>query len=761
MPRRSASRQVSAGICWPSTSARKPADAAQPGDLLGAGGDVEQRADRVEVAVGPARRLAAAGRRRAAASSGQPVPDHRLHSASSAVPPDRTTPSQVRSSAASRRGGARRPARARRPRAGRGRAARRRAARARAGAWRRPPSSARSAARSARPSSRVAIESSPPSGEVSSSCASSGPGATAAGGDPQGEQQRAYGGVGGQRDLVPGHLDRHAGRDQGAGQRGDALPAGPDEHRHLASRRRPSRRCARAQQVGDVLGLGARAAAGDDLDPAAGRGAVRLRVAERLEDVARQRRRHGQPAGDVPAGGQQGRPEAPGGAEREHRRRLARRRPEAAREVEDAAGLGAAERVDRLVGVADRDHVATVAGQRLQQADLGGVGVLVLVDEDRADLARAAWRRPRGRRAGCGCGARARRSRARPRRRGRRGTPRRTPPPAPSPRARRPRRPATTSTGSMPSWRALARTARTWPANARVPKAFGQRLRPRVVPDLLAALQHLADPEVLLRPGQQPDAGPVRRARARPRLRHRAGQPEPVGEPAHQGVAERVERHRRRRDDGPPEPPGDPGPQVGRRPPREGQDEHRARARPRAGRSGRRPTRPASSSCPCPGRRAPAADRRGAPTTARLGVVEDGRVAEGFGGERESVHRRLFEHAAPTVPTAGREPGRRRRLRRRGPPPRVEVRRVLGTGYDRRRRAYDQGRRAAPPDGPGTDVRERLRREGSRGRRVVAPRRSPRARNVRRRAPRRTRAGAAAGRRRRRLAARARATAAR
>ena len=55
---------------------------------------------------------------------------------------------------------------------------------------------------------------------------------------------------------------------------------------------------------------------------------------------------------------------------------------ELAREVEDAAHVGAAEAVDRLVGVADDGQVAAVAGERPQQRDLAGVGVLVLVDED-------------------------------------------------------------------------------------------------------------------------------------------------------------------------------------------------------------------------------------------------------------------------------------------------------------------------------------------------------------------------------------------
>ena len=58
--------------------------------------------------------------------------------------------------------------------------------------------------------------------------------------------------------------------------------------------------------------------------------------------------------------------------------------PEALGELDDAPRLGPAEGVDGLVGVADRDQVAAAAGQQLEQLDLGGVGVLVLVDEQPA-----------------------------------------------------------------------------------------------------------------------------------------------------------------------------------------------------------------------------------------------------------------------------------------------------------------------------------------------------------------------------------------
>ena len=158
-----------------------------------------------------------------------------------------------------------------------------------------------------------------------------------------------------------------------------------------------------AEQVGDVLGLGARGVEGADLDRAGPRSwAAGLGVAERVpgleRDRAGERRSGARPcARRAAAGSRSGgwcgaRPPAPGAPS-------ARR--EVGREVEDAAHVGAAEAVDRLVGVADDREVAAVAGERPQQRDLAGVGVLVLVDEDVAELARAARRgglAPRSRR---------------------------------------------------------------------------------------------------------------------------------------------------------------------------------------------------------------------------------------------------------------------------------------------------------------------------------------------------------------------------
>ena len=62
-------------------------------------------------------------------------------------------------------------------------------------------------------------------------------------------------------------------------------------------------------------------------------------------------------------------------------RGLAGRGAESLRELGERAHVGAAELVDGLIRVADRDQLAAVAGQREQQRLLGRVAVLVLVDE--------------------------------------------------------------------------------------------------------------------------------------------------------------------------------------------------------------------------------------------------------------------------------------------------------------------------------------------------------------------------------------------
>ena len=58
-------------------------------------------------------------------------------------------------------------------------------------------------------------------------------------------------------------------------------------------------------------------------------------------------------------------------------------------EAQQAAHVGAAEAVDRLVGVAHRDEGGLRAHERAQQRHLQRVGVLVLVDVDRPELPRS------------------------------------------------------------------------------------------------------------------------------------------------------------------------------------------------------------------------------------------------------------------------------------------------------------------------------------------------------------------------------------
>ena len=63
-------------------------------------------------------------------------------------------------------------------------------------------------------------------------------------------------------------------------------------------------------------------------------------------------------------------------------------------EAQDVADLGAAPGVDRLVVVADAAEVVMALRQRPQPQVLGDVGVLVLVDQDVAELLLVALERP-------------------------------------------------------------------------------------------------------------------------------------------------------------------------------------------------------------------------------------------------------------------------------------------------------------------------------------------------------------------------------
>ena len=96
------------------------------------------------------------------------------------------------------------------------------------------------------PADATAMLSMPPSGEVSSSLSFLSGRCATPRGDLQRQQQWADGRVGGQRDLVAGHLDRYAGRDECSGERWESWSARPAPAR--PSRSRPDRpadaRCA-------------------------------------------------------------------------------------------------------------------------------------------------------------------------------------------------------------------------------------------------------------------------------------------------------------------------------------------------------------------------------------------------------------------------------------------------------------------------------------------------------------------------------------
>ena len=206
--------------------------------------------------------------------------------------------------------------------------------------------------------------------------------------DRQGVEQRGNSGLPHERGVVGGDLDRHAGGQERPPQTGDRRTPRADQDRHV----RPGQAVLEvgpAQQVGEVLGLGAVGVVGEQLDPpvvgGVGRGCEE--PLQRVTGYAGGQRQAGRdPLGRTQDVG----PEASGRAEDDRVGGLAVGAREHPGELEDPAHLCSAEAVDRLVGVAD-DHQlpgrrteagVRVSGDRPEQGDLGGVGVLVFVDED-------------------------------------------------------------------------------------------------------------------------------------------------------------------------------------------------------------------------------------------------------------------------------------------------------------------------------------------------------------------------------------------
>ena len=291
-------------------------------------------------------------------------------------------------------------------------------------------------------------------------------------------------------------------------------------------------------------------------------------------------------------GAQQSRPEPTRGAERDHPGRGPVGGAELGREVEDAAHVGTAEPVDRLVGVADHREVAAVARERLEQRDLAGVGVLVLVDEHVAEPAPQLGAVPLGldhaARDQVGVvdrGLVAEHVEVLLRGTGRR--PRTRPPPR-AVRGRRARRGRGRARGRAPITACTSRAKPRVPTAAR--SASGHRTDSGVVGE------QLLQDDVLLGRREQPQRRDV----------EVGGRVAP-----HQAVGEGVERRAQAGRHRAAEPGGDPVAQLLGGLARERQRQHALGRRVPRPRCGRRSPRPGSWSCRCPARRARAAAPRG------------------------------------------------------------------------------------------------------------------------------------------------------
>jgi hypothetical protein len=196
-------------------------------------------------------------------------------------------------------------------------------------------------------------------------------------------QQRHHGRLADQGRVVAGDLDRHPGGASDRRSAGSVDAPGAHQHGHLGPGHAVLEVGA-AQQVGEVLGLGAggverrarRPARGRARSAALGRGTLPVGAgdvaAER--DARRPRLRGRQQPGAEPAGGAQ-RDHGPAAPSRVGTRREARMPLHVgARGSRRSTGRGRRPR-----------QVAAVAGQAPEQRDLAGVGVLVLVDEHVAE----------------------------------------------------------------------------------------------------------------------------------------------------------------------------------------------------------------------------------------------------------------------------------------------------------------------------------------------------------------------------------------
>ncbi|CAM5384771.1 hypothetical protein SMICM304S_10646 [Streptomyces microflavus] len=186
-------------------------------------------------------------------------------------------------------------------------------------------------------------------------------------------------------EVVAVDLQGDAGGGEGAADGGQRAASGPYQHGHLPPRN-PVLQMGAAQQVRNVLQLRGGGRVGVRLHPAALPDGVQLAVG--ADGVGGQPgQRH--PAGEQPGRGEQLGAGAAGGGEHADGGGGAVRPPEGVGEFEDAVHIGAPEGVDRLVRVPEGHQrpaaarvrpAPPVPRQRVQQAHLRGVGVLVLVD---------------------------------------------------------------------------------------------------------------------------------------------------------------------------------------------------------------------------------------------------------------------------------------------------------------------------------------------------------------------------------------------
>ena len=135
-----------------------------------------------------------------------------------------------------------------------------------------------------------------------------------------------------------------------------------------------------------MLCLRTRAAAGEDLHLSLGSFGIRRGMAECGEHFSWQRARHAQPAGDAAASSEQDAAKAPCPIQCQDRRGCSLPGTEPLRKVQDPARLSPAERIDRLVGIPHDNDIPPLTGDDLQQPHLRGIGVLIFVHKNAADL---------------------------------------------------------------------------------------------------------------------------------------------------------------------------------------------------------------------------------------------------------------------------------------------------------------------------------------------------------------------------------------